>query len=1129
MPRRHFMQCPKCRFENSEGAKFCNECGKSLQLICDRCKKENAPGSKFCGGCGHTLALRSKTSHGELSFDEKLGRIQRYLPTGIAEKILSRRDKIEGERKQVTVMFCDMVEFTPLVEKLGPEGAYNIMDQIYEILIHKVHDYGGTVNEMTGDGVMALFGAPIALEDAPQRAIRSAAIIHREMTRFNEQLKQEKRDMPTIKMRVGIHTGPVVVGTLGNDLKVEFKAVGDTVNLASRMQSLAEPGTTYVTEETFRLTEGLFRFEALGEKEVKGKHQLIRIFQVIAPSTRRTRFDVSAERGLTPLVGRERELELLLDGFERVKVGKGQVFSMVSEAGCGKSRLLYEFRKAVANENVLFLEGKCLSYGRGAAYYPHIDILKSSFDIQEGEGDQRIREKLANGLKALGVDEVTTLPYLLELLSVKDSGIDPLSMSPEVKKDRIGEAIKRIVFKASEIRPVIIAIEDLHWMDKSSEEIARTVLESIPASRVMVILTYRPEFVQTWGAKSYHNQLTLHRLSNRETLEMVAHILGTKEIDSALGNLVLEKTEGVPFFVEEFLKSFGDLKILEKRQNAYHLSKDIQRVMIPSTIQDVIMARVDSLPEPARELVQTGSAIEREFSYLLIKKVSSLPEENLRDLLSVLKDSELIYERGVYPASTFAFKHALTREVVYDSILTLKKRRLHERIGLAIEALYAEEIEEHYEMLAGHFTATENYEKAAMYSKLAAKKCEKTGSMWDAIEHARKWIVVLERMPRSDDVQKEIIKARVTLGLYYSQILDFSSAKASVDPIVEIAAESGDRRRLSQIHTIMGAYGFFLEDDIEAAFGHLGDALRISEEIMDVVSLLMGNYWMAVALAYNCEFDKSLSLFDKALRINEAANSLWGTSIMKSSISYFVHHFRGDMDASHRMSLEAVDLAEKSGDSNSKAMAYASYGSACYGRGFMDEAIESLSKAIEACERANMSSWNASVHFCLGETFFDLGNYEKSKTYYAGAILILEENRMFPSWTNLNRLALARAKARHGEKDIDPRPFFDYVTANKVRLCEGPVARYIGEILLAIDDRNAPEAEEWAQKAISADRRNGLMLHLGRDFTFHAELLNRRGEKQAALEAIKRSTEIFRSCGAQRDLQEAEKVMSTYC
>jgi len=415
---------------------------------------------------------------------------------------------------------------------------------------------------MTGDGIVALFGAPIALEDAPQRAIRSAYSIHRDMARLSDQLKQE-RGIPPIKMRVGIHTGPVVVGTLGNDLRVEFKAVGDTVNLASRMEALAEPGATYVTEETFKLTEGLFRFEALGEFEVKGKARAVRTYRVIAPSTRRTRFDVSAERGLTPFVGRERELELLFDGLERSKAGRGQAFSIVSEAGVGKSRLLYEFRKAVASEDVTFLEGKCLSYSRGEAYHLHRDTLKANFDIHEGDGDLEITEKVKRGLKILGVDEASTLPYLLELLAVKDSGIDKIPMGPEERKDRIIEALKRIVLKGSEIRPLILAYEDLHWIDKSSEDYLKHLLESIPGARVFLIFTYRPEFVHTWGGRSYHSQVNLSRLSNRESLTMVSHLLGMEDLDKDLEESILGKTEGVPFFIEEFIKSLKELKIIE--------------------------------------------------------------------------------------------------------------------------------------------------------------------------------------------------------------------------------------------------------------------------------------------------------------------------------------------------------------------------------------------------------------------------------------------------------------------------------------------------------------------------------------------------------------------------------------
>ena len=434
------------------------------------------------------------------------------------------------------------------------------MDQVYEILIHKVHDYEGTVNEMTGDGIMALFGAPIALEDAPQRAIRSSLAVHREMAKFSDRLKQEKEISSPLKMRIGIHTGLVVVGTVGNDLRVEFKAVGDTVNLASRIENLAAPGTTCVTEATYKLTEGLFLFEALGEKDIKGKKEAVKTYQVIAPGTNRTRFDVSADRGLTPFIGRGRELELLLDSFERVKSGRGQAVSLVAEAGLGKSRLLYEFRKAVSSEDLTFWEGRCLSYSRGVAFYSIIDILRANFDIRQGDRDSEIKEKIKKGINIVKADEDSTLPYLLELFSVKESGIDNFSLSPEGKKDQIIEAVKRITLKGSEIRPLILSYEDLHWMDKSSEDLLKHILESIPGARILMIFTYRPEFVHTWGAKSYHSQVTLNRLSNRENLAMVTNLLGTEEIDRDLEDLILEKTEGIPFFIEEFIKSLKRFK-----------------------------------------------------------------------------------------------------------------------------------------------------------------------------------------------------------------------------------------------------------------------------------------------------------------------------------------------------------------------------------------------------------------------------------------------------------------------------------------------------------------------------------------------------------------------------------------
>jgi len=848
---------------------------------------------------------------------------------------------------------------------------------------------------------------------------------------------------------------------------------------------------------------------------------------VIAPSTRRTRFDVSAERGLTPFIGRERELELLLDGFERAKVGKGQAFSMVSEAGVGKSRLLYEFRKAVANEDVTFLEGRCFSYSRGVAYHPFIDILKSNFDIQEGEGDSEIREKVKMGLKLIGIDETSTLPYFLELLSVKDSGIDQISMSPEARKDRIIEAIKRITLKGSEIRPLVIAFEDLHWLDKSSEDVAKNLLESIPGSRVLLIFTYRPEFVHTWGAKSYHSQLTLHRLSNRESLEMVNHLLGTKEIERALEELLLEKTEGVPFFIEEFIKSLKDLKVIERKENVYRLSKDIHQLTIPSTIQDIIMARVDSLPEGAKEVLQTGSVIEREFSYPLINLLMGFLEQELLSHLSALKDSELLYERGIYPQSNYIFKNALTREVVYGSILDKRKKKLHEEIGNAIEELYRDSLSEHYEVLSEHYFLSENYSKSAEYSRVASRKAEKTASLNDAIALANKRVTSLERLPRTDEVDKQIIDARTAVGLYTAQMNYLVEAKNAIDPIIDLAIKHNYKRRLCQIYSILGAYHLFVEENYPEAFKALEEALKISEEVKDVVSLVLASFWFGCALGWNCEYERSANYLQRAIDINVAVKNLWGIAIMKSFLAYLCYYYPGKINLGFQTTQEAVRIAEESGDIYSKAHAYISHGTSCYGKRLLEDAEKYLVKGLEFCERINFDSWNAVARFTLGQTYFRMGNFPRSKEHYEKGSWILENIRLWPSWANFAKVGLARSKVMNKEKDVDLESLYIHSRNNKVKAAEGWFQRYIGEILLNIDGQHLSEAEHWIQKAIEADQKNRMMFHLGKDYALYAELFKRKGDRSKAQENLGKAIEILKECGADGWMEKAEKELTT--
>ncbi len=1119
------MKCRKCHFENREKAKFCSNCGNKLEPLCQKCGNSNPSRSKFCDHCGHKLISLSPPVNGELSFDEKLDKIQRYLPKGLIEKVLSQRDKIEGEHRQVTVMFCDMESFTPLVEKLGPEQAYIIMDQVYEILILKVHKYEGTVNEMTGDGIMALYGAPVALEDAPQRAVRSAMAIHREITRFMDKLRQENNDVSSIKMRVGIHTGQVVVGTLGNDLRVEFKVVGDTVNLASRMEGIAQPGTTYVTEETFKLAEGFFRFESLGEKKVKGRQKSVRAYRVIAPNTLRTRFDVSAEKGLTPFIARERELELLLDGFERIKTGRGHAFSIIAEAGMGKSRLLYEFRKTIANEDITFLEGKCLSYNRGLAYHPILEILKANFNIHGNDQDVEVRDKIIRGLTLLGPDEATALPYLLELLSVKESGVDKLFLSPEARKAKTLDSINRIIVKASRIRPLVVAFEDLHWLDESSEQVLKGLLNSIPEQRILLIFTYRPEYSHTWINNNHHSRLTLNRFSNRENQIMTSHLLGTNVLDKALEELILEKTEGVPFFIEEFIMSFTDLKVIERKGGQCRLVKNSQHIAVPSTIQDVIMARVDTLPQGAKEVLQIGSVIEREFRLELLMRGMGITEGELLSHLLLLKETELVYEQRSQSKTTYVFKHALTRDVIYHSILARNRKKLHRKIGNAIETLYKETIIDYYGVLAEHFTIGGNYVKGAEYSRLASARSERAGAINDAIVYTMKRVSSLEKLSQTDEVQEQIIDARTALGGYLLRKLLYKEAKEAIDPIIGIAIQRNYKTRLPEILTISGTYQMNIEEDSSKAFEYLEKAFNISRELNDNASLSFSSWRLGLTRALNCEFEKATHYFNNALAIMRTMNNPWGESATNSYLTIWGHGFLGKIDKARQTSNEAIRIAEKNGDIYSKSMAYTSRGFYLYLVGRLDEAAKHLLKAITFCEKIDYVIFNAMARIFLGELCYDIGDYQNAKIHHARALWFLEKYSIYDSWISFHKLGVAKSQAAMDKNSVDLNLLISFANGNRVKLFESWKQRYLGEIMLNSDTLNLSEAESWFKKAVASDKRNSMLWYLAKDYMLLADLFLNKGDKPQARNNFGEAVKYFKECRADGWVKKIEKKL----
>ena len=964
----------------------------------------------FCGKCAYSLSTPSEAPPKDLSFEEKLDKIQRYLPGGLTEKILSQRGKIEGERKQVTVMFCDLVQYTSLSEKLDPEETYQLMDAIYELLIHEVHAFQGTVNEMTGDGILALFGAPIALEDAPQRAVQSAISIQRELAREAVERKMN------LKMRIGIHTGTAVVGSLGNDLRVEFKAVGDTVNLAARIQQLAEPGSILITENTHRLVEGLFRCEALGKVEVRGKSEPVFAFRVLGSGKSRSRFEARAGKGLTRFIGRERELEIIWDCFERSREGKGQALSIVAEAGLGKSRVLYEFRKSLANEEVTFLEGRCVSYGQNIPYLPVIDILKNNFRIDSDDKPKEIQEKVKRSLRQIDAELDQTLPYFLELFALENGFEELKTIDPEIKRRKTFEALRDLALRGSQVRPLVMAFEDLHWVDKTSEEFFTDLVEHIAGARVFLIFTFRSNYLPPWGGKSYYSQINLNRLSNRESLLMTTSLLEADEIEEDLAGLILEKVEGVPFFIEEFTRSLQEAGSIIRADGRCRLETDLAPITIPETLHDLLMARVDRLPEGAKEILQVGSVIEREFDWALVKETTGIPDMELLSRVSHLKDAELIFERGIFPQVSYTFQHGITQELLYHSLLTTKQREYHLAIGKAMERLYSDRLEEHSPVLSLHFTRGGDPERGYRYHHLAGDRAAASYANREATDHfheawrlideegkdhkvtekqldtAVKLAVVMEPLGEFEstlDLLKEVLsgstdmedparygKVHYWLGNTFGNLGRYDDARTHLLRSLELSQKSGSEETEGDAHNYLSQLDYF-QGYLKRALNHAEASVRCLRKIDNPTRLAWALIFKGEILCDLKKEDDYRDVMDETRVLIKRSGNYRAQGLF-CSVNYHNFFKTGEYNAALKSTLEGLELAERVGEGILTVFFLSCAGLAALYAGKSEYALNLLQKGALEGERVGHPLGMANLRLALAEALLRLGRVEES-------------------------------------------------------------------------------------------------------------------------------------------------------
>ncbi|HXJ84906.1 MAG TPA: adenylate/guanylate cyclase domain-containing protein [Candidatus Methylomirabilis sp.] len=781
------MQCPRCRTNNREEAQFCRECGARLEAVCPVCGAHLDPGTKFCDACGTSLQDPFTATKASSRFQSP----GNYTPQHLAAKILTSRSALEGERKQVTVLFADVSGFTSLAARLDPEDVHQIMARTFDLMLAEVHRYEGTVNQFLGDGIMALFGAPIAHEDHAQRAVHAALGIRRAVEGYRDELRQERGI--EFQVRQGLNTGLVVVGSIGSDLRMDYTAVGDTTNVAARLQQAADPGRVVIAESTHRFVEGYFHMRPLGELPLKGKAEPVSAWEVLAARSSRSRLEVEAERGLTPFVGRDQELRTLSDAFEEAKAGRGQVVALVGEAGIGKSRLLLEFRRRLGEE-ATWLEGHCLSFGHSIALHPLHDLLKRNFRIEEGDSEATILEKIERYVLRFGEDLRRRLPYFRLLLSVDPGDPSVTTMDPRKRRTEIFEAIRHLMLRVAEVRPQVIVCEDAHSLDPATEEYLAYIADILATSRILLVLVYRTGYRHPFGDGTSQRRIVLTALSAEEAMRMACATLQTDDLPEEVNELIARKADGNPFFVEEILRALVEDGALRWSDGRYVLTGRSPDITIPDTIQDLIMARIDRLEESAKQTLQYAAVIGREFSRRLLDHIPDL-RGRTGGALARLKAVEFIYEKTPLPEPSYTFKHALTQEVAYSSLLVHRRKQLHHLIGAAIEEQYADRLAEQYEVLAYHFSRAEERAKAVEYLFKAADKAAQAFANREALALFQQVLGLL-----ADDELTQRAQALKQLATVTNYLGDADASLHYAESGAELCEQLGDKRNAVALH-----------------------------------------------------------------------------------------------------------------------------------------------------------------------------------------------------------------------------------------------------------------------------------------------------------------------------------------
>jgi class 3 adenylate cyclase/tetratricopeptide (TPR) repeat protein len=1068
---------------------FCGQCGAPLGTACPSCGASNSPQQKFCGHCGASL---DRSGLQEWTGPE---------PDSPKPQILGAPGTLPGEMKQVTVLFCDIVNSTPLTERLGAEAMRDLVHAFLEASLAEVRRYGGTAPQFTGDGFMAVFGAPVTEEDHVRRALLAALAIRRAVSSGDSD-----REGLDLLVRIGVHTGPVVFGPVADRLRMDYTVIGDTANVAARLQGAAEPGTILISEATRLLAQGYARVEPVGPLTLKGKAEPLTCYRLLGVSHRRSGLRESVSLRTAGFVDRTNELAILNNILRQVENRRGQAVGLVGEPGIGKSRLVAEFRSQLAAGRVTWVEGRCLSYGTAIPYLLVLDLLRSNCGIGETDPADVVTERVLSGLGEVGIDPDENGTVLLHLLGLRDADVPSLS-NPETVKIKAFETLRQLALKGSQRRPLVFVLEDLHWVDKISEEFLGLLAESLRDARILLLATYRPGYRPPWIDKSYAGQTPLQPLSRDDSVQIVRSVLRADHVIDLVTQEIVSKADGNPFFLEQLALHAGE---------ARDLRSDL---LVPNTIHDVVMARIDRLPEETKRLLQTAAVIGREFPLRLLDAVwagSGSAEDHLRELRRL----EFIYERRETDETVCVFRHALTQETAYGSLLERQRRAYHGAVGEALEQLCRGRADEVAELLALHFGRSNEAEKSIDYAILAAEKSQRRWANSQALTYFNDALhrldllpeTVANRLRRIDAVIKQA-EVKFALGQHAEHI-------EALDKIRGLVEASDDSRRRATWHYWRGFLHSLTGGQPDVAIDHCQEAVTIASaaDLEDIRAF--AESCLAQIYLFTGKLREAIETGERALSTFEALGNLWWACRTIWHLNPAAMAL-GEWDASFsycRRALEYGDLLE---DLRIKVVGLWRLGATHVYRGDPEQAVKYCDEAL-ALGALPFDAAMAKAVRGYGKT--KLGLVDAGIADLREAVTWFQDSRLRYTHARYG-LLLAESYLRRGDRAVARCLIKTLIETSRTLSYlhfEGTACWLMGECL-------APEtpstAESYVEYAMDILERIGARNDLGRAIVTRAGLRHAAGDLATARDLLDRARAIFQELGT---LDEPARVEAAY-